>query len=398
MAPSAAQAANAGALLAVGIDDLGSIIDGFTHAAADRVVSHVAEHLQRLEATRVARITEDEFAVLLPLHDTDSIADVADAIQSIVKSPTSVGGHSIDVTVSIGIAARTNALSGEEWLRNASTALHHAKSLGGNRWEFQDSTMAKAATERVIIRSAIRDGLAAGQFRAWFQPVVSLTTRSVVGHEALARWITSDAQVVPPDVFIPAAAHADLILDLDRAILGQALEQAARQPETYWVSVNVSSASLRDAGLVAGVRSELARTGALPSQLQLEVTETSLLTDTQRIQENMNALADIGVSWWVDDFGTGFSSITHLRDLPVEGLKLDRSFTHGITTDPTRSRLAQGLQGLAHGMALSTVAEGIETEQQAVLLQEQGWQMGQGWLFGRPSADAQAHGPDRRRV
>jgi len=384
----AAQAENAGSLLAVGIDDLGSIIDGFTHAAADSVVSHVAEHLQRLDATRVARITEDEFAVLLPLHDTESIADLADFIQSIVKSPTSVGGHSIDVTVSIGIAARADASTGEEWLRNASTALHHAKSLGGNRWEFQDASMAKAATERVIIRSAIRDGLAAGQFRAWFQPVVSLTTRSVVGYEALARWITSEDRVVPPDVFIPAAAHADLILDLDRAILGQALEQAARQPTTTWVSVNMSSASLSDPGLVDGVRSELARTGALPSQLQLEVTETSLLTDTQRIQENMHALAEIGVSWWVDDFGTGFSSITHLRDLPVEGLKLDRSFTRGIATDPTRSRLAQGLQGLAHGMALSTVAEGIETEQQAGILQDQGWQMGQGWLFGRPNPDA----------
>jgi diguanylate cyclase (GGDEF)-like protein/PAS domain S-box-containing protein len=383
------QAEHAGSLLAVGIDDLGSIIDGFTHAAADSVVSHVAAHLQRLDTTRVARITEDEFAVLLPLHDTDSIADLAEAILSIVKSPTPVSGHSIDVTVSIGIAARTDASTGEEWLRNASTALHHAKSLGGNRWEFQDAGMAKAATERVIIRSAIRDGLAAGQFRAWFQPVVSLLTRSVVGYEALARWITSDARVVPPDVFIPAAAHANLILDLDRAILGQALERASRQPAT-WVSVNVSSASLCDPGFVEGVRGELARTGARPSQLQLEVTETSLLTDTQRIQENMNALAEIGVSWWVDDFGTGFSSITHLRDLPVEGLKLDRSFTQGITADPTRSRLAQGLQGLARGMSLSTVAEGIETEQQAAVLGEQGWQMGQGWLFGRPSPDVEA--------
>ncbi len=257
-----------------------------------------------------------------------------------MKSPTSVGGHSIDVTVSIGIAARADASTGEEWLRNASTALHHAKSLGGNRWEFQDAGMAKAATERGIIRRRSGDGLSAGQFRAWFQPVVSLTTRSVVGYEALARWITSEDRVVPPDVFIPAAAHADLILDLDRAILGQALEQAARQPTTTWVSVNVSSASLSDPGLVDGVRSELARTGALPSQLQMEVTETSLLTDTQRIQENMHALAEIGVSWWVDDFGTA-SSITHLRDLPVEGLKLDRSFTRGIATDPTRSRLAR---------------------------------------------------------
>ena len=383
----AAKAEHAGSLLSVGIDDLGSIIDGFTHAAADRVVSHVADHLQRLDVTRVARITEDEFAVLLSVQDADSIADLADAIQSIVNSPTSVGGHSIDVTVSIGIATRTDTSSGEEWLRNATTALHHAKSLGGNRWQFQDAGMAKAATERVIIRSSIRDGLAAGHFRAWFQPVVCLSTRSVVGYEALARWITSDSKVVPPDVFIPAAAHADLILELDRAILGQALERAARQPAKTWVSVNVSSSSLCDPGLVEGVLAEFARTGALPSQLQLEVTETSLLTDTERIQENMIALAEIGVSWWVDDFGTGFSSITHLRDLPVQGLKLDRSFTRGITNDPTRSRLAQGLQGLAQGLALSTVAEGIETEQQAALLQDQGWQMGQGWLFGRPVAD-----------
>lgn len=373
-------------LLTVGIDDLGAVVDAFTHTASDRVIAHVAERLRSLPGiTKVARLSDDEFAVVLPFSDMDSMANLADGVKTTVAAPTQIGGHDIDVTVSIGMATRSDATNAEEWLRNCSTALHHAKSLGGNRWEFHDAAMGKAARERVIVRGAIRDAMSAGQFQPWFQPVVSLADRSIAGWEALARWITNDGTVVGPDAFIPAAAHANLIVELDRTMLNQALEMIAGRPRPEWVSVNTSAASLSDPGLVQCVCEALNLTGAKSEQLQMEITETSLMRDTEATRRNMNELAQMGISWWVDDFGTGYSSISHLRDLPIRGLKLDRTFTHGMTTDTTRSGLAQGLVGLAAGLGLQTVAEGVETEEEAVMLKQQGWQMGQGWLFGRPA-------------
>jgi diguanylate cyclase (GGDEF)-like protein/PAS domain S-box-containing protein len=372
-------------LITVGVDDLGALIDAFTHTASDRVISHIAEQLTSLAGiTLTARLSDDEFAVVAPASELDAIADLADAIQTAVRAPVQIGGHDIDVTVSLGIAGRSAATTAETWLQESSTALHHAKSLGGNRWEFHDEHMARTARERVVVRSAIREGLGSGRFRAWFQPVVALGNRAVVGHEALCRWITADGTVVGPDTFIPAADHANLIVDLDRTMLRQALQMASQEPRSQWVSVNMSAASLTEASLVEAVHEILHESGTDPARLQLEVTENSLMRDTDAARKNMHSLAEMGVCWWVDDFGTGYSSIAHLRDLPVAGLKLDRSFTKGITANATRARLAQGLIGLAAGLGLQTVAEGIETEPEAMLLNLQGWQMGQGWLFGRP--------------
>jgi diguanylate cyclase (GGDEF)-like protein len=373
------------ALLAVGIDELGAVADAFTHTAADRVAAHIANRLESIVGREhLARITEDEFAMLVDDDRMEHLEEVAEHVRAAVSLPIRIGEHSIDVTVSIGIAGGVQGRGTEEWLRAATTALHHARSMGGNRLEYQDSSMSQIARDRVIIRSAIRDGLAAGQFRAWYQPVVSLTSRAVVGYEALARWRTGDGDLIGPDVFIPAAAHADLIVDLDRVVLSDALEMIASRPD-MWISVNASAASLCDPSLAEHVRTELSRTGVAAGRLQLEVTETSLMRDPDVVRQTLLALDRLGVSVWVDDFGTGYSSITHLRDLPITGMKLDRSFTQDITSDPTRARLAQGLVGLAGGLGLETVAEGIETEAQAQIIAQQGWEMGQGWLFGHPA-------------
>ncbi len=372
-------------LLAVGVDDLGAVTDAFTHVATDRVLVHAAQRLTAVvHPMSVARTTEDEFVVLAPAEDTEELADLAERIQQAVASPISIGGHDIDVTVSIGIATRSDAENAEEWLRNAASALHHAETNGGNRWEFQDALMARTARERIILRGGIREGLSAGQFHAWFQPIVSLSDATARGFEALARWVLPDGSVVGPDVFIPAAAHADLIVELDRTILVQTVHAMAATPSPVPVSVNLSAASMTDPSLVATVRQVLESTGVPASRLHLEVTETSLMRPSSEMHASMLELTSLGVTWWVDDFGTGYSSITHLRDLPIQGLKLDRSFVDGMTTDPTRSRLALGLAGLARGLGLRTVAEGVETPEQAALLVAQGWEMGQGWLYGRP--------------
>jgi EAL domain-containing protein (putative c-di-GMP-specific phosphodiesterase class I) len=205
--------------------------------------------------------------------------------------------------------------------------------------------------------------------------------------EVLARWRTPDGRLLLPTEFLPRVDEASLWTDLDQAVLTAALQAGAALPIGVGIGVNLSAASLSRPDLADWLLGELDAAGVDPGRLHLELTETSVLHVDARVTAAMQEVADSGVRWWVDDFGTGYSSISHLRDLPITGMKLDRSFTAGITDRSTRNaRLALGLAGLAAGLGLDTVAEGVETRQQAQLLAEQGWQMGQGWLFGAAAA------------
>lgn len=216
--------------------------------------------------------------------------------------------------------------------------------------------------------------------------VVSLWDGSVVGIEVLARWRTPDGRALLPAQFLPRVGEAGLWTDLDHAVLAAAVRAGATLPERLGIGVNLSAASLSRPDLSEWLIGELEGSGLAPGRLHLELTETSVLRVDDRVTTGMEQVAAAGVRWWVDDFGTGYSSISHLRDLPITGMKLDRSFTAGITDRSTRNaRLALGLAGLAAGLGLDTVAEGVETRQQAQLLAEQGWMMGQGHFFGPAS-------------
>lgn len=375
-------------LLSVGVDRLNEINDAFTHTAGDRVLVAVADRIVAAVGDRgpVARTADNELSVLLqdPMARSTLLDFIAE-LQAAGSGPVPMGAQDIPVTVSIGVAAGSGS-SPLELLRDASTAMHRAKESGGNRWEFANPHLAEEARQRLLIQTGLRDALASGQIQAWYQPVVTLPDGRLQGYEALARWIRDDGTVVPPDDFIPVAEQTNLIVDLDGSILRQALEAMAWIPANLHVAVNLSAAALVRPDLVERVTQELTAAHVQPRRLHLEVTETSLVHVTGSVQSAMRELANLGIKWWVDDFGTGYSSIAHLRDLPVQGLKLDRSFTHDITAvDPTSLRLAQGLVGLAQGLGLATIAEGVETQREADLLAAQGWELAQGWLFGRPT-------------
>lgn len=225
--------------------------------------------------------------------------------------------------------------------------------------------------------------LGAGKLDVHGMPVVSLWDGRALGIEVLARWRMVGGRVLFPAEFLPRVDEAGLWADLDHAVLGRALQAGAMLPEGAAIGVNLSAVSLSRLDLAEWLLSELDSVGIDPGRLHLELTETSVLHVDARVTAAMVEVADAGVRWWVDDFGTGYSSISHLRDLPITGMKLDRSFTAGITDSRTRNaRLALGLAGLAAGLGLDTIAEGVETPQQAQMLAEQGWQMGQGLLFG----------------
>lgn len=234
--------------------------------------------------------------------------------------------------------------------------------------------------------AAVRRALRNHRLHAWFQPLVSLQDRSVVGFEALTRWVQPDGTVTRATELIPVAERSTLIVALDDYILRESLAALTLIAPYQHVAVNVSPVSLADPQLTYRVLTALKETHTAAHRLHLEVTETSLLRVTADVRATVETLASLGVTWWADDFGTGYSSLTHLLDLPVQGLKLDRSFVSRISDpDPRARNLVHGILELANRAGLSTLAEGVETEAQAQLLAEQGWQTGQGWLFGKPT-------------
>jgi len=375
-------------VLCVGIDSLRAVNEALTHSGGDHVIATIAARIGAFitEPSLLARGSGDEFLVLVP--DLTSGADaaiVAEAIRTTAKGVIAMANHELQPTVSIGIATGRAGVSAADLLRDASLAMRHAKQGGRDRYEFAQVKLAEEAQRRLVVEEGVRNGLRSGQFVPWFQPIVNLDSGAVVGYEALIRWIRPDGSVVPPADFLPVAERSTLIADLDLTVLEQSIALLATLRPTIYVAVNVSATTLTNIEYTKRVAAALSLYHVDPHRLHVEVTETALLSLTEPIRQAMNELAEAGVRWYVDDFGTGYSSITHLRDLPIAGLKLDLSFTRGLGAGDRKSaRLAKALAGLAEGLGLDTVAEGVETDAQASILTAQGWKHGQGWLFGHP--------------
>jgi diguanylate cyclase (GGDEF)-like protein/PAS domain S-box-containing protein len=374
-------------LLCIGVDRLTTVNQALSYSAGDVVLTTIAGRIATAvgDPDRVARVAGDEFAVLLPdLSSAAEAAPTADRILAAARGTITIDGRAIEPTVSIGIASGSRASSGEDLLRRAGLAARQAKDAGRDQWRFVDKDLAVEARLRLSVEAELRDVLRDGQVTPWFQPVVTLADRQLRGYEALARWTRKDGSIVQPDQFLHVAEATGLIVEVDLAVLSDALDLLALSDIEH-VAVNVSAPSLVSADYLDAFDTVVAASGVDPVRLRLEVTETALLDKSPTVAEAMRRMAARGATWYVDDFGTGYSSISHLRDLPVRGLKLDKSFTSGIRVgDSTCIKLAQGLIGLANGLGLDTVAEGVETEFEAGALLGQGWHHGQGWLFGRP--------------
>ena len=374
------------AVLFCDIDDFKSINDTYGHAAGDevlRVAAHRIASSIRL-ADVAARVGGDEFvAVLETVADQGAAAAVAEKIRLAIAEPIFIGTERpICVTASVGVVLATTQIDAHRLLRNADIALYAAKAAGRDRVHvFEDESLTNDARN-------IRNALSKAEFVPWFQPVVSLDDGALVGYEALARWVDPDGRVITPDSFLTEAKRSELIVDLDRVILERSLAVLRALPAPLHIAVNVSAASLSLDNFADLVIAAVTRSGADPSRLRLEFTETDLLTVTTAVRTTMDRLVEFGIRWYVDDFGTGYSSISHLRDMPIAGLKLDLSFTAQLSSDdPNSERLAKALAGLAAGLQLDTIAEGVETPSQAAILTAEGWKHGQGYLYGRPVSD-----------
>jgi diguanylate cyclase (GGDEF)-like protein/PAS domain S-box-containing protein len=381
------------ALLMLDLDDFKSVNDSLGHGAGNELLIEVAARLAPcVRATdTLARLGGDEFAVLLDdVLDVTYARQVADRILVALAGTFMAGDQELLVHVSVGIAFSPAGGEGtEDLLRDADAALYAAKDAGKNRVEVFNPTMHAAALERLQLGAELRQAIGRGELRVQYQPIVDLGSAQWVGAEALVRWRHPTRGTIPPLDFIPLAERNGLIVPLGRWVLEQACGEAMTWPArpgrpAPYVTVNLSGRQLQDAELLADVEGILGESGLDPARLTFEITESVMMGDGEEVCQKLSDLKALGVRLAVDDFGTGYSSLAYLQRFPIDVLKIDRSFVERVTGGTEESAVAQAIVHLGHAMSLATLAEGIETPEQAAALQALGCDLAQGYLFGRP--------------
>ncbi|MCB1919305.1 MAG: EAL domain-containing protein [Candidatus Competibacteraceae bacterium] len=379
------------AILFLDLDRFKDINDALGHTIGDQLLIGVAARLRNLLRTEdtVCRLGGDEFVVLLPGAGEAGALHVTDKLLSAFRQPFVVARHSLHATLSIGIALYPqDGANFDELMKNADTAMYQAKQEGRNHRVFYASEMNVAGVERLVLETELRQALATGQLRAYYQPKLRLTDGVLVGVEALVRWQHPERGLIPPFQFIPVAEASDLIVALGSWMLDEVSRQLVAWRIAGWpslrVAVNLAARHFRDPTLAAQLERLIRRHDVSPGVLELELTESTLLETGAKTLETLQTIRRHGIGLAIDDFGTGYSSLSYLKRLPVTALKIDQSFVRDLERDAEDRVLAATIVALGHGLGLQVVAEGVETEQQRRILLEQGCDLAQGYLFSHP--------------
>jgi len=374
------------------VDRFKVINESLGHEAGDRVLAEVGRRVASVlgPADIVARFGGDEFGILLTPADAHRAAAVADQVVGTMKAPLDLDGRVWFISASVGYAVgRPGLATSGDLLREAEVALVQAQGDPTTRIARFDPLRSREALERIDLEADLRAGITRDELVVHYQPIVDLRTERIVGFEALVRWQHPQRGLVPPAAFIPLAEETDLIIPLGAIVLEKACRQA-REWRDQWpgerlvMSVNLSPRQFADPGLVASIAAVLRDTALEPSGLELEITETAVM---DRSEAGMRALADLralGVRLVLDDFGTGYSSLAYLRHLPLDTIKVDRSFVTELDERDPNVAIVRAVLSLAHGLGVSVVAEGIETASQMERLRELGCDLGQGYVWARP--------------
>jgi diguanylate cyclase (GGDEF)-like protein/PAS domain S-box-containing protein len=378
------------AVLFIDVDTFKTINDSLGHAIGDAVLTELAGRLgsELRPSDTAARLGGDEFAVLMEDANEIEATDVARRVLEMFRRPVCLDDRELVLSASIGVALTEVEQQVEELLRNADVAMYEAKRRGGNRHAVFATEMQVAARRRFDLEADLRRALDAGGLYLEYQPVVALPSATIVGVEALVRWLHPERGLIGPDEFIPVAEDSRLIRPLARWVLNTACSQArqlaAGPSGPLWLSVNVSTRELEDEGFVAEVEAALCDSKLHPSLLVLEITESLFIRDIATSIGRLSQLKALGVRLAIDDFGTGYSSLSYLRDLPLDILKIDRSFVDVVAFGPEKSAVARAVVKLARTFGLAAVAEGVERPEQADALSAMGCDMAQGYWFARP--------------
>ena len=383
------------AVIFLDLDRFKIINDSLGHEAGDRLLVHVARVLERCVRPDdiVARFGGDEFTILLPnLHHEAEAIRVAERIHAALSHPVTLGDAEIVTTASMGIAIGLRAYeTAEQVLRDADTAMYEAKERGRARHVLFDHELHASALRLLNFQTELRQALKAEQFTIGYQPIVSLERGNVCGFEALVRWDHPVHGTLGPSDFLAEADSMGLIVDIDRWVL----EHACRQLRTWQtqgdagdltMSVNISRKLFAHEHLIDDIRTALDRSDLSPRCLKLGIAESALMADVEIAAANVTLLAELGVALSIDDFGSGYSSLSHLTHFPLETLRVDRLFVESISSVPRIGEIAKTIVTLAHNMGIEAVAEGIETSEQAAKLRAIGCAFGQGSWFS-PAVD-----------
>ena len=380
------------ALLMIDLDHFKIINDSLGHNVGDLLLKAVAERLLRVfgKGFTVARLGGDEFAVLIDsCAQASQAAGLAQQVLEIMKGPFDVDKHQLFISASVGISVFPgDALNAEQLLRNADSALFKAKSSGREGYALYTEELTAHAQYRVEVASDLRRALEQQELRVYYQPVHELKTSRLIGVEALVRWEHPLRGLLAPGEFIPIAERTGLIAEIDAWVLEQACWQMVQWQgagvELAFVAVNISSRLFARPELFALVSTVLADTGLDPALLELEVTESAVMDNSQVALEQMHRLRALGLRLAIDDFGTGFSSLLRLKRLPVQKLKIDQGFVAGLPGDNDDVAIVRAVIALGQSMGLQVHAEGIEQVGQAQFLLDLDCDLGQGYWFGRP--------------
>ncbi|KQT83195.1 diguanylate cyclase [Aurantimonas sp. Leaf443] len=383
------------ALLSLDLDRFKFVNDTYGHALGDELLRAVAERLRMgvRPGSAIARMGGDEFAILMRARSEAEVMARAQALVAAIARPFETSGGFVEIGVSIGLETVRGGLGDiERLILDADLALRHAKASGRGQVRVFDPAMSESARLRRALESDLHEALATDAFELHYQPLVELAGDRIVGMEALVRWNHPERGLVSPATFIPVAEEIGLIVSLGEWVLRRACADASHWPDEIAVAVNVSSMQLQQAGFAQTVFETLAQTGLAAARLEIEITESAILDESEATARNIAALKAAGIRFAMDDFGTGYSSLSYLRRFPIDKIKIDRSFMKDAETSADALAIIRAVAGLGVSLGITTLVEGVETAEQLDLARAEGLSQVQGYLISRPKPRAEIEG------
>jgi diguanylate cyclase (GGDEF)-like protein len=383
----ARRSADKAAVLVLGLDNFKSVNDTLGHGVGDKLLRGVAKRLRSSlrEEDTLARLNSDEFAIVQTgMTRPEDAALLSQRLLDAIADPYLIDGHSVVIGATVGIAmAPGDGEDSEKLLKNADMALSRAKTESRGTFSFFESDMDARAQSRRKIELDLRDAIQNEVLRPYYQPLIDLSTGRITGFEALVRWPHPERGMVSPGEFIPVAEETGLINGVGRLMLRRACMDAALWPDDVRVAVNLSPAQFRVGNLLSIVMDALKQSGLPPERLEVEITETVLLEKSDTVLATLHALRTLGLHISMDDFGTGFSSLSYLRSFPFDKIKIDQIFVRDLAANRDAQAIIRSIVSLGQGLGVTITAEGVETEAELSCLRAEGCHEAQGFLFSR---------------